>query len=379
MTVDLIGVIMPSWRRCLDAPGVHDRAARADYSAIARYLCRREFAGWGPLWVLAPPESRPHLAAAVVVARYTDDLCDRGPVEGRTQRFKEWAAHVGTALDTGSSGHRLLRPYLHSAALLNLARMWIDTYLAGIPIDLDFPGFAQEADYQRYVDAVSLPSVMILAEAMPGLAPGQNFIAYARLNADGGRRAAGSGQRAAGSGQRAAGSGQRTDLLTDMFEDLRDGRLRLPVSDLDRYGVSQADLEQGRDTPAVRALISATVSSARASLAASEQILGEIAPEYRPLFDLCRADRAGRCPRQVIAPPSRTLKSLQRQPVSAHEPATPTPCNASRSSTPSPLTNNGAGCAVGAPSRPRAIQFDTHFRRNRGVRPRSLRGEGCRR
>lgn len=254
---------MRSWQRCLDAAGVHDRAARADYSAAARYLYRKDFASWGPLWVMVSPESLPHLAAAVVLLRYTDDLCDRGPVEGRTQRFEEWAGHVGTALDTGSSGYRLLRPYLHSAGLLNLSRTWIDSYLAGTRIDLDFPGFAQEADYQRYVDTVSLPSMVLLAEAMPGLAPGRNFMAFARLLADG---------------------GQRTDLLIDMFEDLRDGRLRLPASDLDRYGVSRADLAQGRDTPGVRALISATASSARASLVASEQILGEVAPEYRPLF-----------------------------------------------------------------------------------------------
>ncbi|MGO4614712.1 squalene/phytoene synthase family protein [Nocardia sp. 2YAB30] len=242
---------------------MHDRAARADYSAAARYLWRREFAGWGSVRVLSPPESRPHLVAAVALLRYTDDLSDSGPVEGRAQRFDEWAAHVAAGLDTGSSGHRLLRPYLHSVALLNLSRTWIDAYLAGTRIDLDFPGFAEEADYQRYIDTVSLPSFMLGPEAMPGLATDQNFISLARSLVDG---------------------GQRADFLTDMFEDLRDGRLCLPVSDLDRYGVSRADLEQGRDTPGVRALISATASSARASLVASEQILGEIAPEFRPFF-----------------------------------------------------------------------------------------------
>ncbi|WP_157228779.1 squalene/phytoene synthase family protein [Nocardia brevicatena] len=263
MAASLMGVLVRSWQHCLDAAGVRDRAARTDYSAAARYLCRRDFAVWGSVWVLSPPESRPHLVAAVALLRYTDDLSDRGPVEGRTQRFEEWAAHVATGLDTGSSGHRLLRPYLHSAALSNPSRTWIDAYLAGTRIDLDFPGFAEEADYQRYIDTVALPAVMLLSEAMPGLVPGQNFISLARSLVDG---------------------GQRADFLTDMFDDLRDGRLCLPVSDLDRYGVSRADLEQGRDTPGVKALISATASSARGSLVAGERILGEIAPEYRAFF-----------------------------------------------------------------------------------------------
>src|SRR5262249_25046301 len=52
----------------------------------------------------------------------------------------------------------------------------------------------------------------------------------------------------------------------------------------DRYGVTREDLWDGLDTPAVRALISATANSARASLVAGERILGEIAPDHRPFF-----------------------------------------------------------------------------------------------
>lgn len=104
---------------------------------------------------------------------------------------------------------------------------------------------------------------MLLVEAMPGLAPDRSFLSSARSFSDG---------------------AQRTDFLTDMFEDLRDGRLCLPLSDLDRYGVTRADLEQGLDSPEVRALISATASSARASLVEGDRFLDEIAPDYRPLF-----------------------------------------------------------------------------------------------
>ncbi|MEU4341860.1 squalene/phytoene synthase family protein [Nocardia sp. NPDC023852] len=73
-------------------------------------------------------------------------------------------------------------------------------------------------------------------------------------------------------------------VVVATFEDLRDGRLCLPVADLDRHGVAGADLEQGLETPGVRALISATASSARASLVESGRILGEIASDYRPVL-----------------------------------------------------------------------------------------------
>ncbi len=254
---------MRSWRRCLDTAGVRGGTARADYSAASRYLQRRQFVGWGALRVLLPPETQPHTIAATALGYYTDDVCDRGPVARRAQRFDEWAAHIGTALDTGSSGHRLLRAYLHSAGLLNLSRGWIDSYLVGTRVDLEFPGFAQEADYQRYVDTVALPAFMFAIQAVPRLVPDQCFTFSARLVADG---------------------MQRTDFLTDLFEDLRDGRLALPVCDLDRYGVTRADLRDGLDTPAVRALLSATACAARASLVEGERIIREIPPDYRPFF-----------------------------------------------------------------------------------------------
>jgi phytoene synthase len=104
---------------------------------------------------------------------------------------------------------------------------------------------------------------MFATEAVPRLVPDQCFASSARCLVD---------------------AAQRTDFLTDVFEDLRGGRLTLPTSDLDLYGVTRADLWDGRDTRAVRALMAATATSARASLAEAERILGEITPDYRPFF-----------------------------------------------------------------------------------------------
>lgn len=254
---------MHTWGACLAAAGVRDRYARRDYSAASQYIRRRETVGWGVLRLLLPPTSQPHVIAATALACLTDDLCDRGPAESRTQRFDEWAVRVRSALGSGHSDHPVVRAYLHSEDRLNLSRTWIDSYMAGTRADLDFSGFAEEADYQRYIDTVAMPSFMFATQAVPRLVPEECFAASARVVADG---------------------TQRTDFLTDMFEDLRDGRLALPMSDLDRYGVSREHLRDGADTPAVRALISATGRSARAALVEGERILAEIAPDHRPFF-----------------------------------------------------------------------------------------------
>ncbi|GGU15101.1 hypothetical protein GCM10010272_69950 [Streptomyces lateritius] len=238
-------------------------AARTDFSAAGRFFRRREFVSWGAVRLVAPPESQPHAMAAVALVCYTDDICDRGPVEERARRFEEWAGHVRNALDTGQSKHRLLRAYLHSAGLLNLSRTWLDSYMAGIRIDPEFPGFPQEADCQRYIETVTLPALVLCTAAVPRLVPEQVFSSSCRLLADG---------------------TQRADFLTDLFEDLRDGRLFLPVADLERHGVTRTDLLEGRDTPGVRALLSATEKSARVSIVESERILGQVPPGYRPIL-----------------------------------------------------------------------------------------------
>ncbi|WP_328923348.1 squalene/phytoene synthase family protein [Streptomyces sp. NBC_00190] len=217
---------------------------------------------WSVIRLLAPPEFQPHVLAGGTLLAFTDDVCDRGPASGRRKRFDLWADRVQSALDSGTSSHPLLRAYLHSAQTYGLPRHWADAYFAGTRIDLDFPGFADEDDYQRYVDTLTWPGLMLSTGLTPHLVSDEDFAASCRLFADG---------------------FQRADFLTDLAEDVRGGRLALPLADLARYGLSRADLEEGQDTPGLRCLILATALRARASLTASERTVGEVHDAYRPL------------------------------------------------------------------------------------------------
>ncbi|WP_329438124.1 squalene/phytoene synthase family protein [Streptomyces canus] len=253
---------MRAWRRCLDAAGVHAQGLRADYTAAARYLRRREVAMWGAVRWLTPCEFQPHALAGATMLAFTDDVCDRGPVSGCRKRFEAWSGRVQSALDTGTSHHSLLRAYLHSAHVYGLPRRWADAYLAGTRIDLEFPGFADEDDYQRYVETLTWPGLMLSTGLTPHLVADEDFAASCRLVADG---------------------LQRVDFLTDLAEDVSRGRLTLPLAALDRHGVSRADLEAGRDTPGVRALISETAGRARATLTAARRAIDEVPDAYRPV------------------------------------------------------------------------------------------------
>ncbi|MFJ1969129.1 phytoene/squalene synthase family protein [Streptomyces sp. NPDC087903] len=217
---------------------------------------------WGAVRLLTPPDFQPHALAGATMLAFTDDVCDRGAAGAREKRFEAWATRVQSALDTGVARHPLLRAYLHSAQVCGLPRSWADSYMAGTRIDLRFPGFDDETDYQRYIDTLTWPGLMLSTGLTPHLVSDDEFAASCRLVADG---------------------FQRVDFLTDLAEDLRGGRLTLPLSDLDRHGVTRADLEQAQDTPGVRALLAATASAARASLTAAQRVVGEVPGAYRPV------------------------------------------------------------------------------------------------
>jgi squalene synthase HpnC len=69
---------------------------------------------------------------------------------------------------------------------------------------------------------------------------------------------------------------QLAEHWQDVAEDLRAGRIYLPLADLDRFGVSEADLAGPRAGPGVRALIAFQVRRARDLLDAGAPIVGTL-------------------------------------------------------------------------------------------------------
>ncbi|MFF8557053.1 squalene/phytoene synthase family protein [Streptomyces sp. NPDC015501] len=229
---------------------------------MAQFLMRSDPAAYVAARVLAPAASQPHLLAGFAFASFTDDVCDSGPLEERRRRFDRWVGLVRTGLDTGPVEHPLLRAFLHTSAECGLPRRWVESYLEGTQIDLGFPGFVNESDYQAYIDQLTWPFAMLTTGLVQPGGGDEKFAHSCRLLADG---------------------CQRTDFLADLAEDLRGGNLYLPTDDLQRHGVTRADLEQGRDTPGVRALISATADTAHATLEEASRIVDEVAEPHRPL------------------------------------------------------------------------------------------------
>jgi phytoene synthase len=75
---------------------------------------------------------------------------------------------------------------------------------------------------------------------------------------------------------------QLTNFIRDIAEDLERGRVYLPAADLERFGVTRADLAPGPPPPAVRKLLAFEIDRARGHYRAAEDGIGLLAPSSRP-------------------------------------------------------------------------------------------------
>ncbi|MFI1258210.1 phytoene/squalene synthase family protein [Streptomyces netropsis] len=253
---------MHTWDRTLTAAGIGDPRLRADYTRQRDRVSAYRRHAYVAVRLLLPPALVPHVIAATAFMHHTDTLLDASPGGTRTEdSCVVWEKRVREGLATGTSGDPVLRPLLHTVSVHPRLRGHVEDFLAGAPVDRDFTGFSDEADYQRYVDAYSLPAFMLIAclllspDADAGLSHG-----LCRAYIDG---------------------SQRLDFVNDLAEDLRDGRLTLPDDALAHHGVSRTDLEQGRESPGVRALLKALLAQARRDLLTSRRLPDLAPPAHR--------------------------------------------------------------------------------------------------
>ncbi|WP_432251331.1 squalene/phytoene synthase family protein [Streptomyces sp. HNM1019] len=254
---------MSLWNRALDAAGISDPQLREDYARQRKLVAGYRRSAYLAARLLLPPPLLPHLIAATAFMHRTDTLLDSGPVAERAGACAEWVKEVRDGLASGESDHAAVRPLLHTVSAHPGMRGRVEDFLDASAAELEFTGFATEADYQRYVDAYVLPAFMLIAGLIAGEDPAADCREACRVYIDG---------------------SQRLDFVNDLSEDLAEGRLNLVRETLDAHGVTRADLENARDTPAIHALLARLLGEARACLSTSRSLVGLAPPEGRPLL-----------------------------------------------------------------------------------------------
>ncbi|MFG2485346.1 phytoene/squalene synthase family protein [Streptomyces virginiae] len=255
---------MPSWRTTLTAAGIAGTGLREDYTHAARRVLRRDSAPYLALRLPAAPPLVPALAAGLAFMNLVDDVAETGTPRQRAAGLAALSERVEAALKSGDSPDPLLRAYAHALDSRGLPPHWVSRFLEGAATaEAAFDGFAAEEDFQAYLDAYAWPGVLV----------------FTGLQYQGGPDP----EQAAG-WRRFVDAAQRVDFLADLCGDLAEGRLCIPRARLDEHSVTRADLEQARDTPAVRALLAAECRRARTALDATQGILDLAEPGLRPVI-----------------------------------------------------------------------------------------------
>lgn len=254
-------------RACLDAAGVREPQLRADLE-----FCRRLNAEHGRTYYLStwllPPDRRPWVWALYGFARYADEFVDSF-TEPDPQRLLEWSARVERQLESGEGEDAPSRALIAAARRFEMDLGEVRAFLESMRMDVTVTSYPTYADLERYM-AGSAAAIGVLM--LPLLGPaGPDAVAPAR---------------------RLGEAFQLTNFIRDVGEDLRRGRVYLPLEDLARFGLSPQDLHDaqaaGVTPPAVVDLLRFEITRARMLYADAEPGIAALPPATRPAIRCAR-------------------------------------------------------------------------------------------
>jgi 15-cis-phytoene synthase len=211
---------------------------------------------------LLPEWKRPHVHALYGFTRYSDEIVDEfsgaSPAD-RAARLRAWSDRFLAGLRGEPVDDPILPAVLHTIATFDLDVTDFEKFLRSMTSDLHVERYDDYADVLDYMDG---SAAVIGTMMLPILEPVD--------------RAA-----ATGPARELGLAFQLTNFIRDVREDLLRGRIYLPLADLSRFGVSEADLfaagAAGVTPPRIKELIRYEVGRAQAHYAAARPGIGLLA------------------------------------------------------------------------------------------------------
>ncbi|MCW2692796.1 MAG: phytoene synthase [Mycobacterium sp.] len=233
----------------LDAAAVIEPRLRASYET-----CRRLNAAHGRTYYLAtrllPPEKRPAVHALYGFARYADEIVDdlastQTPAQ-RAAELEDWGGRFLADLRGGGAGDAVTAAVLDTAHRYAIPAEHFEAFLASMRMDLTVESYATYDDLLGYVygsaAVIGLMVMPVLGATDPAAAPYARDLGIAF---------------------------QLSNFIRDVGEDLRRGRIYLPLEDLALFGVDRAHLERGVVDGPVRRLLAHEIARTREIYAAA--------------------------------------------------------------------------------------------------------------
>jgi 15-cis-phytoene synthase len=257
--------------RELDAAGITDPQLRASYEA-----CRRLNAQHGKTYYLAtlllPDWKRPYVHALYGFARYADEIVDDLASTLTDAEKAEWLVGWGDDflrdVKAGGSTHPISRAVVDTVRRWDIPLSYFEDFLASMRMDLTVTDYATYDDLMTYVHG---SAEVIGLQMVPVLEP-----LVAREVAD----------------PYAADLGtafQMSNFVRDVGEDLRRGRVYLPLEELAAFGVDREHLERGVVDAKVRRALAFQVARTRETYRVAAQGVRLLHPTSRPCIETALA------------------------------------------------------------------------------------------
>ena len=249
-------------------------ATLADSYAFCRGVARARAKNFYYSFVLLPREQRNAMCAIYAFMRYCDDLSDEPGAS--LEPLERWRCALVDALAGKFDGYPAWPAFYDTVARYRIPHEYFFQVIEGVKSDLEPRRLATFDDLYRYCYQVASVVGLSIIHVF-------GFDSTAALPL----------------AEKCGVAFQLTNVLRDIGEDAARGRVYLPAEDLDRFGVSAADLAAGRRTDAFARLMEFQIARARAFYG-----------ESRPLIDLVhKRSRPGL--RALIAIYSRLLNRIE--------------------------------------------------------------------
>ena len=229
-------------------------------------------------FLFLPPERRRAITALYAFCREVDDVVDETSDTGLARVKLAWWRDEVAAAYHGAPQHPVTRAISALLPRFNLAEARLNEIITGMEMDLD---------HDRYADFEMLKLYCHRVAGVVGLLSAEIFGYQNRQTLE----------YAADLGM----AFQLTNIIRDVGEDSRRGRIYLPLDELRRFGVTEKDIAEARESDAFRRLVEFQIEralgyyrSAFAKLPAEDrkaQRAGIImAAIYQTLLEEIRAD-----------------------------------------------------------------------------------------
>src|SRR5215213_3696202 len=190
-------------------------------------LSRREARNFYYSFLVLPPPLRRSMCALYAFLRHTDDLADEpAPLEEKRRALDDWRQSLDAAMTTGlASSWPGLPALVDTVERHRMPRRLLDLVIDGVTMDLEPRPFATFEDLYGYCYRVA------------------SVVGLSCLHIWGYRP---EGGRAAELAEACGVALQLTNIVRDVREDARQGRIYLPREDLERFGVVPEELSADR-------------------------------------------------------------------------------------------------------------------------------------